>query len=87
MPGLLVNGSEHPVPDRVIINSNDADWCRLSPSDLAPRSTSWVRQIILHTTKGEWHAARARRPGIWALTYAQFANPITRRAIKVYARK
>jgi hypothetical protein len=54
MPGLLVNGSEHPVLDLVIINSNDADWCRLSPSDFAPRSTSWVRQIILHTTKGEW---------------------------------
>lgn len=54
MSGLLVNGREHPVERLTIINSNDAAWCRLDPKDFRRRSTSWVRQIILHTTNGEW---------------------------------
>ncbi|HEX2691476.1 MAG TPA: peptidoglycan recognition family protein [Kofleriaceae bacterium] len=54
MSGLLINGNEHPVQDLVIINPNDAAWCRLEPKDFKTRPTSWVRQIILHTTKGDW---------------------------------
>jgi hypothetical protein len=52
MPGLVVNGNEHPVQDLVIINSNDAAWCRLDRNDFQRRRTPWVRQIILHTTEG-----------------------------------
>jgi len=54
MPGLLVNGKEHPVQDLIIINSHDVEWCRLDQKDYRSRPTSWVRQIILHTTKGDW---------------------------------
>jgi N-acetylmuramoyl-L-alanine amidase len=54
MPGLLVNDREIPVEDLVIINPHDAAWCRLEPKDCAKRPTTWVRQIILHTTKGNW---------------------------------
>ena len=53
MSGLLVNGSEIPVEGLTIINPNDAPWCRLDPKDFQTRPTSWVRQIILHTTKGD----------------------------------
>ena len=62
MPGLLVNKQQVPVPDLAVINPNDADWCRLEAKDYMQRPTSWVRQIILHTTKGNWpqsvHAGR-----------------------------
>jgi len=54
MPGLLVNGKQQAVPDLNIINAHDVEWCRLDPKDFRPRPTSWVRQIILHTTKGDW---------------------------------
>jgi len=53
MPGLLVNGKEVPVEGLVIINPNDAAWCRLDPKDCRQRPTPWVRQVILHTTKGD----------------------------------
>ncbi|TMQ07526.1 MAG: N-acetylmuramoyl-L-alanine amidase [Deltaproteobacteria bacterium] len=52
MPGLLVNGQEIPVEGLTIINPNDTAWCRLDPKDFKARPTPWVRQIILHTTKG-----------------------------------
>jgi len=55
MPGLLLNGAEYEVPGVTIINSLDGvEWCRLDRMDCRPRPTRWVRQIILHTTKGEW---------------------------------
>ncbi len=53
MPGLLVNGKEIAVEGLVIVNSNDAAWCRLDGKDCRTRPTPWVRQIILHTTKGD----------------------------------
>lgn len=54
MPGLLVNGKEIQVSGLKIINPNDAPWCLLSAKDSRPRPTSWVRQVIIHTTKGDW---------------------------------
>ena len=54
MPGLLVYNKQIPIPNLTIINPRDADWCRLDPKNYAPRPTSWVRQIILHTSKGSW---------------------------------
>src|SRR5215468_10558095 len=53
MPGLLINGNEVAVEGLVIINPNDAEWCRLDAKDFRTRPTPWVRQIILHTTKGD----------------------------------
>ena len=54
MPGLLVKGEEVQVPGLKIINCNDAPWCRLTAKDSRQRPTQWVRQIIIHTTKGDW---------------------------------
>jgi hypothetical protein len=65
MAGLLVNGVEHPVAGLAIVNSNDAAWCRLEAKDCQPRPTQWVRQIILHTTRGDapQHVLPGRGPG------------------------
>jgi hypothetical protein len=54
MSGLLVNGNEIAVPGLSILNPNDAAWCKLSGKNRRPRPTPWVRQIILHTTGGNW---------------------------------
>jgi hypothetical protein len=54
MSGLLVSGKEVAVPELVILNPNDFAWCKLSAKNRRPRSTPWVRQIILHTTGGNW---------------------------------
>jgi hypothetical protein len=54
MPGLLVNGKQVPVENLTIINPMDAEWCRLESKDYSRRPTPWVRQVILHTTKGNW---------------------------------
>jgi hypothetical protein len=51
VPGLLVNGSEHRVEGLVIRNPRDAEWCRLSYKHFQPRTTSWIRQLIVHTTR------------------------------------
>lgn len=53
--GLLVGGLIVPVPGLDVVNPvNGPDWCKLGPADYRQRKTSWVRQIILHTTKGIW---------------------------------
>ena len=54
MPGLLVNDKQIPVDGLSIINPSDHGWCCLEPKDHTRRPTPWVRQIILHTTKGDW---------------------------------
>jgi hypothetical protein len=65
MPGLLVNGSEHRVEGLVIRNPQDAAWCRLATKHVQPRTTPWIRQIILHTTHGTppSHVRPGRGPG------------------------
>lgn len=52
MPGLLINGKEVEVPGLKILNSNDDPRLKRGAEDGGERGTSWVRQIILHTTKG-----------------------------------
>lgn len=56
MSGLLVNGTLIHVPGlRVIAPASHGgpEWAQLSPSDYRQRKRgSWVRQVILHTTKG-----------------------------------
>lgn len=54
MTGLLIAGRLVGVPGVDIIGPGELPWAYLDPSDCKPRKTSWVRQIILHTTKGEW---------------------------------
>lgn len=57
MPGLLIDGAEVPVSGLSIVNANDEAWAKLDARDFRPRSTGWVRQIVLHTTKGVWPQA------------------------------
>lgn len=54
MSGLLVNGIELLVPGLDVYNHRDAAWARLDPRDFRLRRTPWVRQVIIHTTKGMW---------------------------------
>ena len=54
MPGLVIDGVEVVVPGLRIWNWNDLSWCKLATADYKPRSTLWVRQVILHTTEGKW---------------------------------
>lgn len=61
--GLLYRGSVVPVPGLNVHNIHNADWAKLSTRDFKLRSTSWIRQIILHTTKGIWPQKRAAGAG------------------------
>jgi hypothetical protein len=48
--GLLIHGIVVPVPGVIIVSAVDAAWAHLSPGDCRPRSSSWVRQWVLHKT-------------------------------------
>lgn len=69
MTGLLVAGELVPVPGLTVIppaSHGGPSWAALNPGDYRARPTSWVRQVILHTTKGTWpqHVAPgAGQPG------------------------
>lgn len=54
MNALLIGGLFIGVPGLEILSPGpDAPpWCQLDPGDYRARKTSWVRQIIIHTTKG-----------------------------------
>lgn len=54
MPGLLMGGQELLVGGLSIINRNDVSWAKLDTGDYKVRNHKWVRQIIIHTTKGIW---------------------------------
>lgn len=54
MPGLLIGGKHVLVPGVEIISPGEEPWATLHPSDGRTRPTRWIRQITLHTTKGEW---------------------------------
>lgn len=54
MSGLVVEGVEVMVPGLQIVNWHDFQWARLHPGDYRERRTPWVRQVIIHTTKGMW---------------------------------
>lgn len=54
MNALLAYGKHIPVPGLTIISPGQEPWAKLSPADYRLRNTSWVRQIIVHTTKGQW---------------------------------
>lgn len=53
MPGVVIHGREEAVDGLVVKNWNDDPRLRIRmPEDGAPRSSTWVRNIILHTTLG-----------------------------------
>jgi hypothetical protein len=52
--GLLISGVVVPVPGVIVYNPLDTPWCKLDPGDYAVRKTTWIRQVIIHTTKGLW---------------------------------
>lgn len=69
--GLLIAGRSVPVPGLDILPPAPAGphWASLDPGDYRMRQTSWVRQIILHTTKGIW--PQPILPGAGLPGYAQ----------------
>lgn len=52
MSGLIIRGVSVPIPGQRVINWTDEPRIRLDRRDGRLRRTPWVRQIILHTTKG-----------------------------------
>lgn len=52
--GLLIAGRTVQVPGLRILNAADEPWITLDPGDYRMRKTTWVRQVMLHTTKGDW---------------------------------
>lgn len=63
MTGLLIAGLLHDVPGVECLSpgAGSPPWLRLSPGDYKMRQTKWVRQIVLHTTRGI--APQTIRPG------------------------
>jgi len=59
----MIAGLLHQVPgvECTSAGAGAPPWCRLSPGDYTQRKTKWVRQIIIHTTKGI--ANQTIRPG------------------------
>jgi hypothetical protein len=52
--GLVIDGKLVAVDGLSIVNVEDDKRAALKAADCRPRATPWVRQIILHTTKGIW---------------------------------
>jgi hypothetical protein len=64
LSGLLIDGRLIPVDGLTVwppASRGGPGWCSLSPGDYRVRQTSWIRQIIVHTTKGQW--PQSVRPG------------------------
>lgn len=52
--GLLIAGVIVPVEGLDIANPTDTPWCKLDPGDYKRRQTAWIRQVIVHGTRGGW---------------------------------
>lgn len=55
--GLLIAGDLVEVPGLTVIppaSHGGPPWARLGPEDCRARPTPWIRQIIVHTTGGDW---------------------------------
>lgn len=63
--GLLIADRIVDVPGLTVLppaTHGGPPWCALSPGDYRPRPLgTWVRQVIVHTTKGDW--PQTIRPG------------------------
>ncbi len=68
--GLLVDGRRVLVPGLVVRGPGDEDigeerWIFLDAFDYCLRpSGAWIRQIIVHTTKGDWPQSIVPSPGL-----------------------
>ena len=77
MSGLLVNGLLVPVPGLNVIppaSHGGPTWASLGVDDYRMRPTTWVRAIVLHTTKGLWpqHEIPGSGPGGSAKVVSDF---------------
>lgn len=75
--GLLINGSTVPLQGLHIIppaSVGGPAYAALGTDDRTARPTSWVRQIIIHTTKGQWpqHEIAGAGPGGSAKVVSDF---------------
>ena len=63
--GLLIAGVVIAVDGLEIDNPATASWCKLHPDDYRRRKSTWIRQVIVHTTKGRWpqHVKPGAGPG------------------------
>lgn len=52
--GLVIDGAKVLVPGLEIVNGDDDKRAVLKAGDCRDRKTTWVRQVIIHTTKGIW---------------------------------
>lgn len=52
MPGLIIKGKPYDVPNQVIQNFKDEPAFALKRNDGKKRPNTWIRGIVLHTTKG-----------------------------------
>lgn len=52
--GLLIGGIVMPLPGITVYNPTDTSWAKLDGGDYRQRHTTWIRQVIIHTTKGIW---------------------------------
>lgn len=63
--GLLIGGLVVPVEGVAIANPLSDPWCRLDVGDYRARRSTWIRQIIIHGTRGGWpqHVLPGAGPG------------------------
>jgi len=57
MTGLLIDDALVPVPGLTIVapaSHGGPAWATLRPGDCRPRSSRWIRQLINHSTSGDW---------------------------------
>lgn len=54
MSGLLIGGKLYEIDGLQIISPGQFKWAVLDARDYKFRTTSWIRQIVNHTTKGIW---------------------------------
>lgn len=52
--GLIIDGKRVPYAKRAVLDYVSNPRLALGPEDRRLRHTRWIRQIVLHTTKGEW---------------------------------
>lgn len=52
MGGVVIDGRQEEIPGIVVQNFIEKPELRLGPNGWRPRHTSWIRQIVLHSTRG-----------------------------------
>jgi hypothetical protein len=55
--GILLSGSLHPIDGLTVYapsGSGGPSWNWLAPGDYMARPTPWIRQVLVHSTVGDW---------------------------------